>query len=291
MSVRITTLVENSTNRVGLLAEHGLSLLVEAWGEQILFDTGQTDIVVHNARALDLDLTRVRIIALSHGHGDHTGGLLAAVRASSRVRGHVEVVAHPGIFDPHYSVRKDERPHYSGLPASRQALEGEGARFRLTPGPTQLAENIWLTGEVPRRTAFESVAKGLVRPHAGEWVQDPMLDDQAIVVRTEAGLVVVLGCAHSGMVNTLEYAREFTGEERVFAVVGGTHLGPAPREQLEDTVRAIRTLGIRQLGVSHCTGLSVAARLAHEFGEAFFFNVAGASTVLSQERVRQRSKG
>ena len=281
MSVRITTLAENSTSRGGLLAEHGLSLLVESRDCQILFDTGQTSTAMHNARALGVDLTGVGVIALSHGHYDHTGGLRDVVREVGRGERDVEVVAHAGVFDPHYSIRKgekgqeDERPRYVGIPFSRQALEGEGAVFRLVEGPADVSDCALLTGEVPRLTPYEHVDSNLRLREGDGWVQDPVFDDQALVVRAEEGLVVVLGCAHVGMVNTLEYARRITGEERILAVVGGTHLGPAPREQLEETVKALRGFGIRKLGVSHCTGLPTAARLAREFGDAFFFNVAG----------------
>ena len=195
----------------------------------------------------------------------------------------VEVVAHAGVFDPHYSVRKGDsggRPRYAGLPFSRQALEGEGAVFRLIEGPTDISDCALLTGEVPRLTSFERVAESLKLPNGEGWVPDPVFDDQALVVRTGEGLVVVLGCAHSGMINTLQYARRIAGEERILAVVGGTHLGPAPREQLEETIEALRAFGVRKLGVSHCTGFAAAARLAQEFGDAFFFNVVGTVTEL-----------
>jgi 7,8-dihydropterin-6-yl-methyl-4-(beta-D-ribofuranosyl)aminobenzene 5'-phosphate synthase len=280
MSVRITTLVENSTDKMGLLAEHGLSLLIEAHGLRMLFDTGQTGIVAHNARALGLDLASVDMIALSHGHADHTGGLLSALREVCRGQREVRVAGHQDVFAPHFSVRKDERPHYAGIPFSRIALEGVGAAFSLSMGPVEIGDGIWLTGEVPQRSSFESVAKTLVLRDGDGWHQDPLSDDQALVIKTGSGLVVALGCAHRGMVNTLEYAREITGEERVFAVLGGTHLGPAPREQLEESIRALRTLGVQKVGVSHCTGLKAGARLSQEFGDAFFFNVAGTVTEL-----------
>lgn len=281
MSVRITTLAENTTNGSGLLAEHGLSLLVESKDCKVLFDTGQTTTVVHNARALGVDLAQVQVIALSHGHHDHTGGLRDVLREVGRGRREVEVVAHVGVFDPHYSVRKrakdqeDERPRYVGIPFSREALEGDGASFRLIEGPADISDCGLLTGEVPRLTPYEHIASSLKLRDGDGWVEDPVFDDQALVVRADDGLVVALGCAHRGMVNTLEYARRITGEERVLAVVGGTHLGQASEEQLEETIRALKGFGIRKLGVSHCTGLKAAARLAHEFGDAFFFNVAG----------------
>ena len=207
------------------------------------------------------------------------------------------MIAHRGVFDPHYSAPRaargdtregkgeraqngkasgePERPRYVGIPFSRLALEGEGAAFRLIEGPADISDCALLTGEVPRLTPFERVDPNLKVPDDGRWIQDEVFDDQAVVLRTSEGLVVALGCAHAGIVNTLEYARRIAGEERILAVIGGTHLGPAPKEQLEATIEALKGFGIARLGVSHCTGLGAAARLAQEFGDSFFFNTAG----------------
>ena len=191
----------------------------------------------------------------------------------------IPVVAHPGAFSVRYSVEKDERRRYTGIPHVREELESLGAQFRLERGPTEVAEGVTTTGEVPRITLFEQMLGGRRVVLDGEgWRRDEILDDQALVVSTEKGLVVVLGCAHAGVINTLECARRVTGEERVHAVIGGMHLLSAPQERVEQTVRALKDLGIERLGVSHCTGLGVAARLFHEFGESFFFNSVGTIT-------------
>jgi 7,8-dihydropterin-6-yl-methyl-4-(beta-D-ribofuranosyl)aminobenzene 5'-phosphate synthase len=275
VSVKITTLTENSTQRAGILSEHGLSILIETRGCKILLDTGQTNTTLQNARALGIDLREVQAVVLSHGHFDHTGGLRDVVREIGGGRREVEIVCHPDVFAPHYSVRQGEQPRYVGIAFSRQALEGEGAAIRANERPAEIWDCALITGEVPRLTPFEHVDSHLRVPAGDGWAADPVLDDQAMIVRTRDGLVVVLGCAHSGLINTLEYARQITGEERILAVVGGTHLGPAPDQQLDETIRSLKGYGIRKLGVSHCTGPKAAARLAHEFGDTFFFNTAG----------------
>lgn len=274
MRLRVTTLTENTTTRAGTLAEHGLCMLVEVDNLRLLLDTGQSCTAVHNARVLGVDLSRVAHLVLSHGHQDHTGGL-REVLAQTR---EVKVYAHPEVWRPRYAVRRGERTRYSGLPFVREQLEAMGAAFHLSDGPAIIAPNVMTTGYVPRRTGFERLDADLKVRTPGGWGQDEIPDDQALLVKTPRGLVVLLGCAHSGIVNTLLRAREVAGEERIFAVLGGTHLGFSTPEQLERTIAALKELSIEKLGVSHCTGLAAGAVLAREFGERFFYNNVGTVT-------------
>lgn len=282
MGVRLTTLTENTAGQTSLLAEHGLSILVEVDGRRLLVDTGQTHTAVHNARALGVDLRGLDAIFLSHGHGDHTGGLKEVLKAADPAREGIPVFGHPALWRPRYSVRKGEgKPRFVGLPHRREELESLGARFHLSAGPVEIMPGVTTTGEVPQVTAFEHLDEVLKVKEGDAWQQDDLPDDQAIAIHTGQGLVVVLGCAHRGIVNTLLHLREVTGERRVRAVVGGTHLGFARHEQLVETARALKEFGIQRLGVSHCTGLKAAAYLAREFGDAFFFNSAGTVTELA----------
>jgi 7,8-dihydropterin-6-yl-methyl-4-(beta-D-ribofuranosyl)aminobenzene 5'-phosphate synthase len=274
MRLRVTTLTENSTTKSGTLAEHGLSMLLEVDDLLVLLDTGQTDTAVHNARLLGVDLSRVHHIVLSHGHQDHTGGLRSVL---ARMDG-AWVYAHTEVWSPRYGVQDGERHRYNGVPFVREQLESLGAAFELSDAPVAIAPGLITTGYVPRRNDFERLdANQKVRTPLG-WKQDEIPDDQALLVKTPKGLVVLLGCAHSGIVNTLNRAREVAQEEGVFAVLGGTHLKAAGPEQMERTVEALRQMDIRHIGVSHCTGLPAAARLAQEFGERFFFNNVGTIT-------------
>lgn len=281
MGLKITTLAENTVGVNGLIGEHGLSLLLETGEARVLFDTGQSYTAVHNARRLGVSLANLDAIVLSHGHSDHVGGLKDVLRESAQGEKGVTVVAHPAIWTSRYSRQEGKPPRFNGMPFRVEDLEARGARFRLATYPVEVASGITTTGEVSRVTAFERLDPKLQVRDGKGWHQDGLLDDQALVVRTDEGLVVVLGCAHSGMVNTLLHVRNLTGERRFLAVVGGTHLDFGTPEQLERTVLALHELEIRRLGVSHCTGLRAAARLAAEFGDGFFFNSAGTVTELA----------
>ena len=256
-----------------LLAEHGLSILIETRGKKILFDTGKSFTALNNARTLGAALGDVDTIVLSHGHYDHTGGLKEVLNEAAKASRQVTVLAHPEVWSRHYMLRKDERPRYVGIPFEREDLESLGAHIQLERGPSEVAEDVIVTGEIPRITPFEPLLENrLALPDGDGWRLDEIPDDQAVVVRTESGLVVVVGCAHSGVINTVEYARTIAGDERVHAIVGGIHLLSATEDQVDQTILALKGLGIERLGVSHCTGLGAMARLAREFGETLFFN-------------------
>ena len=272
MPVHITTLSENTAGRGNLLAEWGLSILVETEKTSVLLDTGSSISAAHNADALGIDLSKIDKIVLSHGHYDHTGGLRQLLQ---KMRREVEVVAHPDIWQAKYARRNDEPDRYIGIPFQRNELESLGAIFNLTAKPVRIDEDIMSTGEIPMVTSFEQVDADLfVKGNTG-WQQDKLLDDQAMIVNMEPGLVVILGCAHRGIVNTLYHARQLTGRETIYAVVGGSHLINTSEERLWQTIGALRELGVQRLGLCHCTDLPAASVLAQEFGESFFFNRAG----------------
>ena len=280
MKLRITTLSENTAgmneNTAGLvnfLAEWGLSILVETDEVNILLDTGQSISAGYNADILGIDLSRIDRIVLSHGHFDHTGGLRHVLR---KMRKRVEIIAHPDIWAAKYSRRQD-RDIYIGIPFLRQELEGLGASFNLTTKPVKITDNIMTTGEIPMVTDYEAIDPDLMVKEDTGWQPDKLLDDRALIITTESGLIVILGCAHRGIINTLYYAQQLTGIKRVHAVLGGCHLFGASQERVRLTIAALKELGVQKIGVSHCTGLPAAAIMAQEFGDKFFFNNAGTS--------------
>ncbi len=280
MGVKLTTLCENTSAAYGIYGEWGLCIMVDTGEAVVLLDTGYNDSLVRNAMSKDIDLRKVTHVVLSHGHGDHTGGLRSFLMEISK---QVPVIAHPEFLGSKY-VRIEEdggyRYQYIGLPYCYDELENLGASFVLRKEPFWLNDHIVTTGEVPMVTPFEQVDSNMYLKTEDGFVPDDLMDDQSLVVKTDKGLVIILGCAHRGMVNTMIHAREITGEERIYAVVGGTHLIRAGAQQLRETVKKIKEFGVEKLGVSHCTGMASALVLAREFEDKFFFNNAGFSIEL-----------
>jgi 7,8-dihydropterin-6-yl-methyl-4-(beta-D-ribofuranosyl)aminobenzene 5'-phosphate synthase len=272
MPIQITTLSENTASDEGLIAEWGLSILVEADDHKILFDTGLSFSAAYNAPTLAVDLSQIDKIVFSHGHSDHTGGLLHILKM---VKGDVEVIAHPDIWAAKYSRYPGEKEEYAGVPFPKEVAETSGALFNLTRKPVWISENIVTSGEIPMITEYEMIDPVLYVKEKGELKPDPLWDDQALFLKSEKGLIIFLGCAHRGVINTIRHAQKLTGLEPVYAVIGGTHLVSASPQRLDLTIAELLSLGIQRLGVSHCTGLPASAVLAQRFGEAFFFNNAG----------------
>lgn len=269
--MRVTVLVENSVGRtLPIFGEHGLSFWVEYEGRKVLFDTGQRGAVVSNAALLGIDLKAVDAVVLSHGHSDHTGGLRAVLEFIGRK---VPIYAHPDLFTPHRV--SSPRDRYVGVPFAREELEAAGAEFVWVREPRVLFPGFWLSGEVPRRTTFEKGDPRMYLVRDGERVPDTVADDLSIFAQTPRGLVVLLGCAHAGVANIVEHARQITGVEKVAAILGGTHLGPAAPAQLEATIAYLKSLNLGLLAANHCTGLPVTAKLSQAFGDCFRFAPAG----------------
>lgn len=268
--VRIWVLSDNTAAPPVFEAEHGLSLLVEVEEKKFLLDAGQGEVARRNADRLGLDLRGVDAVVLSHGHYDHTAGLPFVLQRTGPKR----VICHPDALCAKY-YQKDWIKRYIGIPWRREFLESAGALLEENRGPLELAEGVWVTGEIPRCTDFEPGDPDLKCERDGELVEDPFLDDQGLVVDAGEGLVVILGCAHAGAVNTCLYAREVAGKDRILAVVGGSHLAFLGEDQLEATIRALQDMDPVRLAFSHCTGQEAACRLSVAFGGHFVFGQAG----------------
>ena len=276
MRYRITILCDNSVGPVsGTLGEHGFAALVEWDDGSLLFDTGGGATLLHNSLRINRDLRRVSTVALSHGHLDHTGGL----RQLLQLVGRKKVYAHPKLFTPRYRVKDTGEAISIGIPYGEEFLRGIGAEFDFAEKGREILPSLFLTGEVARRNSFETGDSGLFLDPSG-CVPDTFSDDQSLIIRGEKGLVLLLGCCHAGLINTIEAARELTGVKDVHAVIGGTHLAFCSVEQLTATLAALRELGVAKIYASHCTGFSAAARLHDEFPGRFHPAMVGTSVEL-----------
>lgn len=278
---------EGKINADTLLAEHGLSLLVTVYrGEDkhtILFDTGYTKVgVLHNMEQLGVNVGEIEAIVLSHGHMDHTGTLYGILDKISRT---IPLVLHPGIFQhPRYTRRPDGAKSVWPRTVVKSDLEGKNVDIIESETPVCLADDmIMVTGEVERTTPFEKGMPNALMEQNGELVHDPIMDDQSIAMKLKGkGLVVVSGCAHAGIVNTLMFAQKTTGEQKVHAVLGGFHLsGPFFEKFHDPTVAALKKIDPDVLIPMHCTGWKAIQRFQKEFPESFVLNSVGSKVILS----------
>lgn len=276
---------DNEIPRDALVAEHGLSMLVTVWqGEtshRVLFDTGYTEIgVPHNLKLLELDLGDIEAIVISHGHMDHTGALYPVLKDLSRP---MPLVVHPAAFHtPRYIKRPGGRIERFPNTLIREDLRAQGVEILESSKPTGLAgDRILVTGEVERTTSFEKGFPIAMMDRDGEMVPDPISDDQSLVVNLKGkGLVVISGCAHAGIINSVLYAKKLTGVETVHAVIGGFHLtGPLFEPIIGETIEAMKEIDPKVLVPMHCTGWKAIQRFSEAFPSAFILNSVGSKYV------------
>lgn len=269
MSVRLTILCENSVDRVspyGLLGEHGFACHLQTDHGDFLFDTGGGLTLLHNAEKLGIELARLKGLIFSHGHCDHTGGARSVLEKT----GALPIYAHPDLFNQRYS-NNGQKLREIGTPWSQTDLEQLGVNFVLDAEPLQIAPGLMLSGTVPRIHPEETGDPSLTilgRDKSQE--TDPLNDDLSLFISTPKGLVILLGCAHSGLQNIIDHALDVTGQDKIHMILGGTHLKFCSDTQMEATLRRLTELDVDRIGASHCTGLHGAITLAKHFGKRFF---------------------
>jgi 7,8-dihydropterin-6-yl-methyl-4-(beta-D-ribofuranosyl)aminobenzene 5'-phosphate synthase len=274
-------LFEQGETVEGLHAEHGFSMLVTVErGDRrthVVFDTGMSpDGMTTNMRRLGVDAGDVEVVVLSHGHFDHTTGLDGFVRAVGRPN--IPVVVHPGLW----AQRRLNIPGIDPIEIptmSKSALIGAGFEIVEQREPSLLFDHsVLITGEVARTTSFETGLPFHEAHHDHGWEPDPLvLDDQALIVHLRgAGLVVLTGCGHAGIVNIVRYAQRLTGVDRVHAVVGGFHLnGPLFAPLVGPTVDALAELAPQVIVPAHCTGWEASHAIATRLPDAYIQNSVG----------------
>jgi len=275
--VRITVLVDNIAGSATLAAEHGFALWIEAHGLRILFDTGQGAALERNVAALGIDLAAADHVVLSHGHYDHTGAVAPALAAAP----HAHVWAHPDVRCERYSVRAGvAKPIRAPRSVVRLLDNLPRERMHWVTAPCQLAPGCGVSGPIPRRTSFEDTSGPYYLDTAGR-VPDPIMDDLALWFATSRGLVVCCGCAHAGVVNTLDQIVCVSGIDRVHTVIGGLHLLHADAMRLARTLQALERYAPSRLVPCHCTGTAAVAALQEHFSTSVTPGNAG--TVLAVE--------
>ena len=258
-AVRLSLLAENTARGAGILGEHGLSWWIESGGHRMLFDLGQGFVLESNAGKMRIDWARAEAVAFSHGHYDHVGGW----RKLADRLGHARVYLHPAALEAKFQERADGRMVPAGDRYFADALNASASEVFSGPEPMEVLPGIWTTGEVPRQTDYEDTGgKFFCGDQGGR--KDAVPDDLSLFFRTEAGLVVVLGCAHAGLINILEHCMRLTGE-RIHAVAGGMHLLHASEARMASTIGALRVIAPDWLAPNHCTGDAAVAQLYAAF--------------------------
>ena len=256
--VEITVLMDNKiVGRRGLAAEHGLSAYVEYQGRRLLFDCGPGPNFLANARRLGVDLSQAEAVVLSHSHYDHAGGFRDLAEANLGIR---EVYTGPGFWERKYA-REGMRMSNLSCGFDGAFLQKYGFRHREVWGVEEMIPGAWLIGGFPRVHDFETVPERFVRRTAEGFVPDDFRDEVCMTLETEKGLVVLVGCAHPGIVNMVSHIRKTLGKP-VWAVFGGTHLSKASPERIEKTLCGLKTQGVTLLGLGHCSGEAVEAAIA-----------------------------
>ncbi|HBA73650.1 MAG: hypothetical protein A2X85_16960 [Geobacteraceae bacterium GWF2_54_21] len=260
--MRIKLLVDNNS-KGGLIEEHGFSAWVEIGGCKILFDTGQGKALVPNAAMMGCDLSELDALVLSHGHYDHCG----AISQLLKINPEIHVYCHSAALCYRYSIKSGESARDISVPrAELEALLGvPGNRMHWINGAGKIRASVGITGIIDRLHPLEDTGGPFFLDQVRQ-TPDPIWDDMSIWIKTRKGLIIITGCCHSGLINSVRHIRRVSGVDRIFGVIGGLHLVNASRERLEATCSAIRKWNPDFVIPCHCTGEKAIAFLRDELG-------------------------
>ncbi|MBN2686263.1 MAG: MBL fold metallo-hydrolase [Pontiellaceae bacterium] len=247
---KVKILVDNHA-APGLLEEHGFAAWIEAGGKRILFDTGAGKALRPNTEQTPYDASRAEMLVLSHGHFDHTGAVDYVLERNPEI----QVYAHLGIFRERYSLYEGKPPKEISMPSEQRLVTANllDSKLHWVREPLSIAPGVWLSGPIPRNHPMEDVGGPYFQDAQGRW-PDSIPDDQSLWIETSEGLLVICGCCHAGLINTLEHIRTVSDGAPILGIIGGFHLGKASTERLKATVDVLRELNLKFLIPCHCTG-------------------------------------
>jgi len=282
-SLKILTIVENMVGRK-VWGSWGLSMLLEFEDaknvkRKVLFDTGgDKKVFLHNIEALEVDITDINSIVVSHGHWDHTAALVEVVQSS----GGIKVFCHPDTFLPRLVVNKEGKKREIGVPKEQQMdkIEAVGGEIIFNKEPTEICPGLWTTGEV-KRVSFEKpmeLAEGtkLIKMKDDIEIEDKILDDQSLWMNVNNfGSLILTGCAHAGLLNITNQIKELGKFDKLMGLIGGTHLVGRKDDYITETINGLKSLDMILLSPCHCTGFKVTAQLWQYFPKEFYLNYCG----------------
>ena len=258
--MKVTILCDNNTTIDRYFyGEPGFAALIEEGDQSILLDTGYSDIFIHNAQLLGFDLKEIDALVFSHGHDDHTGGLGSLLKyyEATQMKRKVDLIAHEKTFESKISNGRE-----IGLNLKESALEGYFLTKKINE-PYNLTEKLIYLGEIPRSNQFENKTTfGVTKGSTGEFEPDHIMDDTSLVYKTEEGIVIITGCCHAGICNTIEYAKEVCGDDRIVDVIGGFHLLDVDPAVMGQILEYLSRQKISAMHPCHCTDIKAKINLA-----------------------------
>jgi 7,8-dihydropterin-6-yl-methyl-4-(beta-D-ribofuranosyl)aminobenzene 5'-phosphate synthase len=270
-NIAIKILIDNKSN-AGLIKEHGFSAWIEAFGHKILFDTGQSEALIHNSAALGCDLSLADALILSHGHYDHTGGLSHVLKQNPSIK----IYCHSHVVYTRYSIREGAVPKDISMPqdARKAILILPAEQICWCVHPERIYSGVRLSGPIPMAHPLENTGGPFFLDPEGKQ-PDPIEDDIALWMQSDHGLIIITGCCHSGLINTVDHIRKISNQQKICAIIGGFHLENASLQRLEATTQALKEWGVDTIIPCHCTGDKAVTFLQDEFGEKVIEGYAG----------------